>query len=60
MLLLSGVGGLVATDEYEVEFLNAFFSTTKIYQVFVPTNRIQEGEDEPIVEEAQVRELLKS
>lgn len=45
VLLLSGVGGLVATDEYKVEFLSAFFSTTKIYQVFEPTNRIQEGED---------------
>lgn len=45
MLLLSGVGGLVATDEYKVEFLSAFFCTTKIYQVFEPTNGIQEGED---------------
>lgn len=43
------MGGLVSIDA-EVEFLNAFFSTTKIYQVFVPTKTIQGGEDQPIVD----------
>lgn len=47
MLLQSGVAGLISTDA-EVELLNAFFSVTKIYQVFVPTKRIQGGEDQPV------------
>lgn len=59
-LLLSGVGDLVTIDADEAEVLNAFFSSIKkIYQVFVLTDRIWGGEEQPVVEEAQVRELLK-
>ena len=59
-LLLSGVGDLVTIYADEAEVLNAFFSIKKIYQVFLPTDSIWGGEEQPVVEEAQVRELLKS
>lgn len=46
---------MVTTDADEAEVLNAFFSLKKIYRDFVPTYRIWEGEEQPIVEEVQVR-----
>lgn len=59
-LLLSGVGDLVTINADEAEVLDAFSSIKEFYQVFVPTGRIWGGEEQPVVEEAEVRELLKS
>lgn len=59
-LLISGVGDLASSVSMVTEVLNAFFSIKKIYRVFVHTDRIWGGEEQPVVKEAQVRELLKS
>ena len=61
--LLNGMGNLVIGDAYEAEEINVSFASVsidKVSQAFVLREGVQGGEQMPVVEGDQVRDLLRN